>query len=82
MVKRLLCALAVLGVTACSPLTQDNYNKLEPGMSKAEVVKLIGAPEECENTLGFESCRWGDDGTNIEARFAADNLVAKTAEGL
>lgn len=82
MVKRLLFALAVFGVAACSPLTQDNYNKLESGMSKADVVALIGAPEQCENTLGFESCRWGDDGSNIEVRFAADNLVAKTAEGL
>ncbi len=82
MVKRSLFALSVFGMAACSPLTQDNYNNLEAGMSKAEVVTLIGAPEQCENTLGFEPCRWGDNGKNIEVRFAADNLVAKTAEGL
>jgi len=82
MVKRLLFSLTVFGLAACSPLTQDNYNKLESGMSKSDVVTLIGKPEQCENTLGFESCRWGGSDRNIEVRFAADNLVAKTAEGI
>ncbi|NQD36227.1 DUF3862 domain-containing protein [Permianibacter sp. IMCC34836] len=72
----------LLTLTACSKLSNDNYNKLEAGMSKADVAAIIGEPESCESALAFETCRWGDDDKNIQVRFAADNLLAKTAEGL
>lgn len=74
--------LASLLLAACSPISNENYNKLESGMSKDDVIAILGKPDSCEAALAFETCRWGDDDKNIEVRFAADNLLAKTAEGL
>lgn len=81
--KKIALALpALLLLTACSKLNNDNYNKLESGMSKEDVIAILGEPDGCESALAFETCRWGDKDKNIEVRFAADNLLAKTSEGL
>jgi len=80
--KPTLTMLVLLTLIACSNINHDNYNKLESGMSKEEVIVILGQPEQCEHAFSFETCRWGDDDKNIEARFAADNLLAKTAAGL
>lgn len=80
--KNGLVITAVLLLGACSKVNNDNYTKLESGMSKDDVVAILGAPDSCESALAFETCRWGDKDKNIEVRFAADNLLAKTAEGL
>lgn len=80
--KHLLLVLAVLTLSACSKINNDNYAKLESGMSKEDVIAVLGEPDRCESALAFESCRWGNDDTYIEVRFAADNLLAKTSAGL
>lgn len=80
--KLLATAALTLLLTACGKINSDNYSKLESGMSKEDVVAILGEPNACESALAFETCRWGDDDKNIEVRFAADNLLAKTAEGL
>lgn len=82
MKKFALIVPVLLLLTACGKLNNENYSKLESGMSKEEVVAILGEPDRCESALAFETCRWGDDDKNIEVRFAADNLLAKTAEGL
>lgn len=82
MTYRALLLPGLLLLAACSKINHDNYSKLETGMSKDEVIAILGKPDECESALAFETCRWGDKDKNIEARFAADNLLAKTSEGL
>jgi len=82
MKKLILAVPALLLLTACSKLNNENYSKLESGMSKEDVVAILGEPDQCESALAFETCRWGDKDKNIEVRFAADNLLAKTSEGL
>ena len=36
----------LLLLTGCSPLNQENYAQLQPGMSKAEVEGVLGAADE------------------------------------
>ena len=38
--------VAVVLLAACSPVTQENFAKLQAGMSRAEVEKLLGKPGE------------------------------------
>jgi outer membrane protein assembly factor BamE (lipoprotein component of BamABCDE complex) len=74
-------AVAIL-LTGCSKLTPENYAKLKPGLTYAEVKSILGEPARCDDLVGFKSCRWGDDSRNITVRFAGDQIVLYSAENV
>ena len=76
MMKRsfLVAAIPFL-VMACGHVTQENYEKLKVGMTYDEVVKVLGRPTQCSETIGIRSCHWGDDASNINANFVAGQAV-------
>ncbi|MBD3800209.1 MAG: DUF3862 domain-containing protein [Campylobacterales bacterium] len=74
--------LLVLLISGCSKVTKENYNKIESGMSYDEVVKLIGKPEWCSETLGISSCQWKNDGAVIDIKFISDQVTFTSAKGL
>ncbi|MBS4150004.1 outer membrane protein assembly factor BamE [Pseudomonadota bacterium DY0742] len=76
----LLTVLFALG--GCSPITQENYAKLEAGMSRAQVEQLLGKPEECAGALGMSSCTWGDKNRFISIQFAGDQVMMFSGKGL
>ncbi|WP_312359783.1 outer membrane protein assembly factor BamE domain-containing protein [Stutzerimonas balearica] len=76
----LLTVLLALG--GCSPITQENYAKLEAGMSRAQVEQLLGKPEECAGALGMSSCTWGDKNRFISIQFAGDQIMMFSGKGL
>ncbi len=79
---RLLALIAlVLLLTACSAVTQENYGRIESGMSREPVYQIIGEPDEVsgggfeENQVAAETWRgparpihtaWGGDGAASE----------------
>lgn len=75
-------ALAVLLLAGCSKVTQENYDKIEMGMSKVEVEGILGGADHCEQAMGTESCVWGNDKKQIKVGFAGDNAVLFTSKGL
>ncbi|MDX1692586.1 MAG: hypothetical protein R3208_02400 [Ketobacteraceae bacterium] len=75
-------ALAVMALSGCSKLTTENYDKLETGMDKEEVLAIIGSPDKCEEALGAESCVWGDDQKNIKVKLVAGKAVFFSNKGL
>lgn len=78
--RRWLAALVVLALAACSKLTPENYAKLKVGMPYREVVAILGAPDRCEEAMGFKSCRWGDERRNVTVRFAGETVVIYSAQ--
>ncbi|MEW6310246.1 MAG: outer membrane protein assembly factor BamE [Pseudomonadota bacterium] len=76
----LLTVLLALG--GCSPITQENYAKLEAGMSRAQVEQLLGKPDECAGALGMSSCTWGDKNRFISIQFAGDQVMMFSGKGL
>lgn len=78
--------LALLGIcllmVACSKVNQQNYAKLESGMTKTEVEKLLGAPDDCAGAMGMSSCTWGDRKHYISVQYAGDKVVMFSGEGL
>ncbi|MBY5992910.1 outer membrane protein assembly factor BamE [Ferrimonas balearica] len=74
-------ALTLL-LAGCGKITQENYDKIEMGMSKSEVEAILGGADHCEQALGTESCVWGDEETQIKIGFAGDNAVLFTNKGL
>ena len=69
-------------LTACSKINQENYARLQAGMSKAEVEQLLGTPSECSGALGMSSCTWGDERSFISVQYAADKVVMYAGQGL
>ncbi|MBE7376269.1 outer membrane protein assembly factor BamE domain-containing protein [Pseudomonas lopnurensis] len=77
----LLIAGALL-LGACSPVTQENFAKLEPGMDRAQVEQLLGKPGECAGALGMSSCTWGEKNRFISVQFAGDQVMMFSGKGL
>lgn len=81
-----LRSLALLSLcvflAACSKINQENYSKLQAGMPKAEVERLLGSPTECSGALGMSSCTWGDQKSFISVQFAADKVLMYSGQGL
>lgn len=82
MKTKLALVALLIGLAGCSKLTAENYAKLQTGMSFADVAAILGQPQSCDDALGFKSCRWGDDKSNVTVRFVADKLVLHSAENL
>jgi len=74
--------IAVVLLAACSPVTQENFAKLQAGMSRAEVEKLLGKPGECAGALGMSSCTWGQKNRFISIQFAGDKVMMFSGQGL
>jgi outer membrane protein assembly factor BamE (lipoprotein component of BamABCDE complex) len=43
---RFLAVAAALLIAACSKVTQDNFAKIQEGMSEEQVIALLGSPSE------------------------------------
>ncbi len=69
-------------LTACSSLTQENYDKIQLGMSFQEVEKLLGSGPTCDSAMGIKSCTWGSAGKFVKIQFVADKVVLHMAKGL
>ena len=76
-----LLSLCVL-LAACSKINQENYSKLQAGMPKAEVERLLGSPTECSGALGMTSCTWGDQKAFISVQYAGDKVLMYSGQGL
>ncbi|WP_028110894.1 lipoprotein [Ferrimonas futtsuensis] len=79
--KRLLWVTLLL-LAGCSKVNQQNYDKLELGMSRAEVEAVLGRADRCSGSLGTETCIWGGDHTQIKVGFAADQAMLFSHKGL
>lgn len=77
-----LLIVSLLAFWGCSKINQENYQKIEIGMSYDEVVAILGEPAACKSILGTQSCDWGQESRMISIKFAADNVVFRSAEGL
>jgi hypothetical protein len=65
--------MLVLLLAACSKVTQENYQKIEEGMTEEQVVALLGKPTETNSVsvLGVSGSvsRWVADDAVITVRF-------------
>lgn len=76
----LLAGLLIL--TGCNPITQENFAKLEAGMSRQQVEELLGKPGECAGALGMSSCTWGAKHRFISIQYAGDKVLMFSGQGL
>jgi hypothetical protein len=74
--------LLSLSIAACSKLTQENFSKIQEGMSEQEVVALLGSPTESNSVtlLGVSgtASRWVGRDAVITVRFVNGQVALKT----
>lgn len=80
--KILVLAVALLFLVACSKITQENFARIQDGMSEQEVIALLGSPAESNsvNVLGVSgtSSRWVGRDAVITVRFVNGKVALKT----
>jgi SmpA/OmlA family protein len=85
--KRTLLALVAalllaLIIAACSKVNQENFLKIQEGMSEQDVISLLGRPTESNsvNVLGVSgtASRWVAGDTVITVRFVNGSVAFKS----
>lgn len=76
----IVLALA-LALAACSKVTQENFAKIEEGMTEQEVATILGAPTESNsvNVLGMSGAvsRWVSRDAVIAVHFLNGKVALK-----
>ncbi|MCG8667834.1 MAG: hypothetical protein MI867_00345 [Pseudomonadales bacterium] len=75
-------SLGILTLAGCSKLTKENYDQLKIGMELTELEDVIGSADKCNETMGAQSCTWGDDSKNIQVKLVAGKAVFFSHKGL
>ncbi|HJY75548.1 MAG TPA: outer membrane protein assembly factor BamE [Burkholderiales bacterium] len=82
MKKTLLALAAALVLAACSKVNQENFLKIQEGMSEEQVIALLGRPTESNsvNVLGVSgtASRWEAGDTVITVRFVNGQVAFKS----
>ncbi|HXM82129.1 MAG TPA: outer membrane protein assembly factor BamE [Burkholderiales bacterium] len=79
---RTLALVALLLLAACSKVTQENFAKIQEGMSEQQVIALLGAPTESNsvNVLGVSgtASRWVSRDAVITVRFVNGKVALRS----
>jgi uncharacterized protein YcfL len=82
MKTRFVALLAALLIAACSKVTQENFAKIQDGMTEQEVISILGSPTESNsiNVLGVSgtSSRWVSRDAVIDVRFVNGKVALKS----
>lgn len=81
--KRILLSFAAaLLLAACSKITQENFAKVQDGMTEQEVHALLGAPTESSSLqvagLSGTSSKWAGGDATIAIRFINGKVALKS----
>jgi len=78
-VSALLASVLVVGCG--SKVTQENYDKIQAGMTREDVKAILGEPTESSGasigTISGDSWVWKKDGTVITIQFVGGKVLAK-----
>jgi len=84
---RLFCALALAAlIAACSRVNQENFAKIEYGMTQQQVFEILGKPTETSSreVLGVSggSAKWVGGDAVVSIRFVGGKVMVKRFEKL
>jgi hypothetical protein len=69
-------------LSACTRITQDNFSRIETGMTEQEVISVLGSPTESSSgsLLGISgtASRWIGRDAEINVRFVGGKVATKT----
>ena len=78
---RALVLVALLLLAACSKVTQENFAKVQDGMTEQEVTAILGSPTESSSgsILGISgtSSKWASGDALITIRFVNGKVALR-----
>ena len=79
----LLCSILLLGCG--SKVSQENFDKIQTGMTQAEVTSILGSPTESNSIafgpIGGTTSTWKENSGTITIQFVNDKVIAKAFSG-
>jgi SmpA / OmlA family len=79
---RVLAFAALLLLAACSKVTQENFAKIQDGMSEQEVTAILGSPTESSSgsILGISgtASKWAGGDATITIRFVNGKVALRS----
>jgi outer membrane protein assembly factor BamE (lipoprotein component of BamABCDE complex) len=82
--KALLAGAALLLLTACSKLTEDNLQKVHNGMTPDEVKAILGAPTDTQSgsVIGISGTTYlyHTSTSDVKITFLNDKVIATDGE--
>ena len=91
-IQRLLVLLCIVLLVGCggNPITKDNYNKIQTGMTLAEVESILGSGTEQASSdasfggisIDMKNMVWQNEDKIISITFSHDKVQAKSQIGL
>jgi hypothetical protein len=74
--------LAAVLLSACARITQENFAKIERGMTEQDVIAILGSPTESSSVdvLGISgtAARWAGGDAEITVRFVGGKVALKS----
>jgi len=74
----MICVLLV----ACARITQENFDKVQPGMSMTQVISILGEPTDSQSInfggLSGTSATWKNHDATIVIQFLNDKVQIKS----
>ena len=81
MKTRALVLIALLLLAACSKVTQENFTRIQDGMTEQEVTAILGSPTESSSgsILGISgtSSKWASGDALITIRFVNGKVALR-----
>jgi hypothetical protein len=82
--SRLVATALVLLITACSKITEENFSRIDEGMSETEVIAILGTPTESNSVsilgLSGTTSRWMSRDAIVAVHFVNGKVALKTWE--
>jgi hypothetical protein len=79
---RALAFAALLLLAACSKVTQENFARIQDGMSEQDVTAILGSPSQSSSgsILGISgtTSKWTSGGSEITVRFVNGKVALKS----
>jgi hypothetical protein len=81
-ISLLTSVLAAVLLAACTRITQENFSRIERGMTEQEVISILGSPTESSSVdvLGISgtAARWAGNNAEITVRFVGGKVALKS----
>lgn len=56
----LVFVFSVMSMASCNKITKSNFNKINAGMEKQEVINILGLPQEIDEKITGDVYYWFD----------------------
>ena len=78
---RIALPALLVALAACTKITQENFDKIRDGMTRAEVESILGTPSESSSAgvagISGGSATWKGDAGTITIQFFNDKVRMK-----